>query len=106
MRMWCVDGEGTGVEVWRRMRKPLYRDVQPEYYGLEDEDILEMGDKTLNSLVSLKKLATYREDDSKVYRANVRKKWMKKQKLQAKKISAAPVAVPEADRLKSYGLIE
>ena len=85
-----------------------YRDVQPEDYGLEDEDILEMDDKTLNSLVSLKKLATYREDDSKVNRANVRKKlkWMKKQKLQAKKISAVPVADPADDRLKSYGLKE
>jgi len=84
-----------------------YRDVQPEDYGLEDEDILEMDDKTLNSLVSLKKLATYRED-GKVNRANVRKKlkWMKKQKQQAKTVSAAPVADPAEDRLKSYGLTE
>ncbi len=33
-----------------------------EDYGLEDEELLYLGDKTLNSLVSLKQLAPYKED--------------------------------------------
>lgn len=85
-----------------------YKDVTPEDYGLNDEDILDLDDKTLNSLISLKKLATYREDDGKVSRSNIRKKlkWIKKQKQQAKKVSARPTADPAEDRLKSYGLSE
>merc|ERR1712159_116155 len=39
-----------------------YREVEPESYGLTTEDILLADDEDLNQYVSLKKLATYRND--------------------------------------------
>lgn len=39
-----------------------YRTVEPSYYGLDPLDILAREDKELNQIVSIKKLAPYRED--------------------------------------------
>lgn len=52
-----------------------YVKVKPCNYGLTPEQILTMDDKELNRIVSLKKLATYRDDDDKNF-----KKWKKKNK--------------------------
>ena len=40
-----------------------YRQVKPRDYGLTVDEILEWEDQKLNKLVSLKKIAPYREDD-------------------------------------------
>ena len=42
-----------------------YRQVNPNKYGLKTEEILALSDKELNQVVSLKKLAPYREEDAK-----------------------------------------
>lgn len=42
-----------------------YKQVLPNKYGLKTEEILALTDKELNQVVSLKKLAPYREEDAK-----------------------------------------
>ena len=42
-----------------------YRTVAPDRYGLRTEEVLALSDKELNQVVSLKKLAPYREADPK-----------------------------------------
>ena len=39
-----------------------YKKIEANDYGLNDEDILYADDKKLNSFVSIKKLAPYRQD--------------------------------------------
>ncbi|CAG9316274.1 kri1 [Blepharisma stoltei] len=51
-----------------------YRQVDAEDYGLNDDDILNWDDAKLNQLVSLKKLAPYREDQGKVNKSKIKKK--------------------------------
>ncbi|PSC75398.1 KRI1-like protein [Micractinium conductrix] len=49
-----------------------YKEVQPDSFGLEVEDILALEDKELNSVVGLKRLAPYREEHKK-FRPNYQK---------------------------------
>ena len=42
-----------------------YKTVTPNMYGLKPEEILTLSDKALNQVVSLKKLAPYREAEPK-----------------------------------------
>lgn len=55
-----------------------YREVSPESYGLTARDILLADDKQLNSYVSMKKLASFRDD---AHKASDRKKFNKAKRL-------------------------
>lgn len=57
-----------------------YRDVKPQDYGLTDMEILEWDDQKLNKLVSLKKLAPYREDGGSMNITKRKKKFIEKSK--------------------------
>lgn len=61
-----------------------YRDVRARDYGLTVNEILEWEDKKLNKLVSMKKLAPYREDDE-VRVTNRKKKFIEKSQDKKKK---------------------
>lgn len=56
-----------------------YIDVKPDNYGLDDENLVFGDDKTLNSLVSLKKLAPYREDEGHIKSKHLKNKLKLKQ---------------------------
>jgi protein KRI1 len=49
-----------------------YKTVAPDKYGLKTEEVLTLSDKELNQVVSLKKLAPYRDADAKPRRARAR----------------------------------
>lgn len=72
-----------------------YRQVRPADYGLTEDEILAWEDKKLNKLVSLKKLAPYRED---VHDGHV----SKKKKKFVEKSQAHKVKRTKADREDSY----
>jgi protein KRI1 len=61
-----------------------YRQVRPRDYGLTTDEIFEWEDKKLNKLVSLKKIAPYREDDE-VKVTKKKKKFVEKSKEKKKK---------------------
>jgi len=56
-----------------------YRQVEPNDYGLDVNEILEWDDKTLNSYIGIKKLAPYREDQGKtsINKLKKKKKYLK-----------------------------
>ena len=57
-----------------------YRQVKAEDYGLTEEEIIDWDDKKLNKLVSLKKIAPYREDRGTIKVTKRKKKFIEKSK--------------------------
>lgn len=77
-----------------------YRAVKPEAYGFNDEELIQWDDKALNSVVGIKKLATYKAQEPSAGSLKKKKKWVEKQvKLTRKKHKNA-----ETSRLQSYGI--
>ena len=54
-----LEYEGASSDTQTRFR---YREVEPESYGLETEEILQATEKELNSVVGLRKISAYYED--------------------------------------------
>ena len=63
-----------------------YRDVKAQDYGLTDTEILEWDDNRLNKLVSLKKIAPYREDEGNQRVTKKKKKFVEKSKEKSKRV--------------------
>jgi protein KRI1 len=84
-----------------------YQKVEPNDYGLTDDVILRWEDKTLNQLVSLKKLSTYRTDGGKVNESKLRRKFkFLKQQRKSRRHQPEASEVPDtvSSRMQSYGL--
>jgi protein KRI1 len=57
-----------------------YRHVKPQDYGLTEDEIFNWDDSKLNKLVSLKKLAPYRDEEENFKISNKKKKFVEKSK--------------------------
>ena len=89
-----LDFEGVAGGVQTRFK---YRKVKPDSFGLTAADILNAEDKELTQLVSIKKLAPYR-DTAWVVPVRKQQRWKKEMRGQWKKAAEALARGPRKDK--------